>query len=290
MYQEPEIDEQGKYIKKKMEEEEKKDLLNSSLNEGVLNTNCGIPIVFVVNKSDVVNQSSEKKAFEKNSEFILSHVRCMAMEYGATTVYTSGKANFNVNLLYDYICHILFNFDFTHKTNLADKEAYFIPAGFDSPALLALNKVYNDSIGQSYEETIPPIVSKTEPEEDIQCEDTNTFFESLKKSGMKGKETKVSEYFSENKKANIEAADMRNFETNIPMARNPISLDEKDKKYADTKKALKDKLDSKSNLAIKKENKDKTVDDEKKRKIREEMLAKIGKAKAKKQAEKGENK
>ena len=44
-----------------MEEEEKKKLLNTPLKEGVLNTNCGIPIVFVINKSDVVNQSSEKK-------------------------------------------------------------------------------------------------------------------------------------------------------------------------------------------------------------------------------------
>jgi dynein light intermediate chain 1 len=267
-----------------MEEEEKKELLNAPLNEGVLNTNCGIPIVFVINKSDVVNQSSEKKTFEKNSEFILSHVRSIALEYGATIVYTSGKASFNVNLLYDYICHILFNFDLIHKTNLADKEAYFIPAGFDSSTLLALNMPYQEALKQKYEEIIPPVVSKVSQEEDIQCEDTNTFFESLKKSGIKGKDqTKVSDYFSENKKSNLDAPDMRNFETNIPMGRNPISLDEKDKKYADTKKALKDKLDTKSSLG-KKENKEKTADDEKKKKIREEMLAKIGKAKAKKQA------
>ena len=267
-----------------MEEEEKKKLLNTPLKEGVLNTNCGIPIVFVINKSDVVNQSSEKKTFEKNSEFILSHVRAMALEYGATIVYTSGKASFNVNLLYDYICHILFNFDLIHKPNLADKEAYFIPAGYDSSTLLESNKTYKDFLDQKYEETIPPIVSKVAQEEDIQCEDTNTFFESLKKTGMKGKEPpKMSDYFSENKKSNFDAPDMKNFETNIPMGRNPISLDDKDKKYADTKKALKNKLDSKSTLA-RKENKEKVVDDEKKKKIREEMLAKIGKAKAKKQA------
>ncbi len=264
-----------------MEEEEKKKLLNTPLKEGVLNTNCGIPIVFVINKSDVVNQSSEKKTFEKNSEFILSHIRALALEYGATIVYTSGKSNFNVNLLYDYICHILFNFDLIHKPNLSDKEAYFIPAGYDNLPLLESNKTYKDFLEQSYEKTIPPIVSKVEQEEDIQCEDTNTFFESLKKHGMKGKEpSKASDYFSENKKINIEAPDTRNFETNINMGRNPISLDEKDKKYAYTKKALKNKLDSKSTLG-KKDNKDKG-DDEKKRKIREEMLAKIGKAKAKK--------
>ena len=36
-------------------------------------------------------------------------------------------------------------------------------------------------------------------------------------------------------KTNIDAPDMRNFETNIPMGRNPISLEDKDKKYADKK-------------------------------------------------------
>ena len=267
-----------------MEEEEKKKLLNTPLKEGVLNTNCGIPIVFVINKSDVVTQSSEKKTFEKNSEFILSHVRAMALEYGATIVYTSGKASFNVNLLYDYICHILFNFDLIHKPNLADKEAYFIPAGYDSSTLLESNLEFKKHLDQKYEETIPPIVSKVVQEEDIQCEDTNTFFESLKKSGMKGREqTKVTDYFSENKKTNLDAPDMRNFETNIPMGRNPISLEDKDKKYADKKKLLQNKLDTKSSLA-KKENKGNPADDEKKRKIREQMLAKIGKAKEKKQA------
>lgn len=264
-----------------MEEEEKKKLLNTPLKEGVLETNCGIPIVFVINKSDVVNQSAEKKTFEKNSEFILTHVRAMALEYGATIVYTSGKANFNVNLLYDYICHILFNFDLIHKPNLSDKEAYFIPAGYDSTPLLESNKTYKEFLDQSYEQTIPPVVSKVEQEEDIQCEDTNTFFESLKKQGVKGKDqSRITDYFSEKQRNAVDAPDIKNFETNIPMARNPISLDDKDRKYADTKQALKNKLDSKSSMS-KKENKDKTVEDEKKKKIREEMLAKIGKAKKK---------
>ena len=40
--------------KRKQKEEERK-------KEGVLKINCGVPIVFVINKADVVTQSSEKK-------------------------------------------------------------------------------------------------------------------------------------------------------------------------------------------------------------------------------------
>ena len=72
-----------------------------------------------------MTQSSEKKKFQENSEFILHHIRSIALNYGATIVYTSGKANSNINILYDYICHILFNFDLVHKQKLFDKEAYF---------------------------------------------------------------------------------------------------------------------------------------------------------------------
>ena len=53
LYQEPEIDDQGKYIKKPLDEEQKKKKLDEDLKEGVLKINCGVPIVFVINKADV---------------------------------------------------------------------------------------------------------------------------------------------------------------------------------------------------------------------------------------------
>ena len=59
-----------------MEEEEKKKLLNTPLKEGVLNTNCGIPIVFVINKSDVVTQSSEKKNIRKKFRIYFKPCTC----------------------------------------------------------------------------------------------------------------------------------------------------------------------------------------------------------------------
>lgn len=252
-----------------------------------------MPLVFVINKSDVVIQSSEKKKYEENSEFILAHLRALALEYGATITYTSGKTNTNLTILYDYICHILFNFDLAHKPNLIDKEAYFLPAGYDNLPLLESNAEQNKYKDEEYQKKINPPVKKIEKqEEDIQCEDTNTFFENLKTLGVKGRDqnigkNKISGSLNEYKKNNFNMPDMRNFETNIPMARNPISLNEKEKKFTDTRQALREKLGNRVSVQLEINDKKKEEDEAKKQKIKQQMLAKIAKAKAKK-AEKAE--
>lgn len=49
------------------------------IKEGLLKTNLGIPLIFVINKSDIVSASGEKKRFEEDSEFILKHIRNLAL-------------------------------------------------------------------------------------------------------------------------------------------------------------------------------------------------------------------
>ena len=49
------------------------------LKEGVLRVNLGVPLVIVVNKSDIVMQSGERKRFEEDSEFIMKHIRHFAL-------------------------------------------------------------------------------------------------------------------------------------------------------------------------------------------------------------------
>ena len=292
LYQEPNIDEQGNYVKKPLEEDQKKKKLNIPLKEGVLTINCGIPIIFVINKSEVVTQSSERKKFEENSEFILHHIRSIAIPYGATIIYTSAKSNSNLNVLYDYICHILFNFDLVHKPNLNDKEAYFIPSGYDNLDLLNSNDEQKNYLKETYEKKITLTMKKNIQEEDIQCEDTNTFFESLKKLGVKGKDKGDSKNtisstnsFVEHKKNNLNLGDMRNYETNIPSIRNL-----EDKKYIDKRKELKERLSSNASFNKGKETKGKENADEKKKKLKEEMLAKIKNKKFSKPLDKGTTK
>ncbi len=200
--------------------------------------------------------------------------------------------NSNLNVLYDYICHVLFGFDLVHKPNLMDKEAYFIPSGYDSLPLLQSNDEDKKSLDKQYEEKIPPIVKKTETEEDVQCEDTNTFFETLKSLGIKGKDKILANKLSgkgsfvEYKKNNFDLPDMKNYETNIPSMRNVMNLDDKEKKYEDRKKAIKEQIGIKASFN-KKENKGNNIEDAaKKQKVREAMLAKIGKGKLKKPLDK----
>lgn len=290
LYQEPDIDETGKYIKKPLGEDQEKIKLSMDLKDGVLTTNCGVPIVFVINKSDVVTQSTEKKKFEENSEFILNHIRQIALEYGATIVYVSGKTNCNITILYDYICHTLFNFDLVHKPNLIDKEAYFIPSGYDNLTLLKPSN-------EDYEKKIPPIIRKIDQEEDIQCEDTNAFFDGLKKLGVKGKDLGASKNkltgtnsFVEYKKTNFDIGEMKNYETNIPMNRNPIADKDKDKKYSDKRNLIKEQIRNNASFNKRdvknKEAKEKETEETRK-KIKENMLAKIRNKKISKPLTKG---
>ena len=216
--------------------------LKAPLKEGVLKVNCGVPIIFVINKSDAVVEHQNKKKLEEDSEFILSHIRLLALKYGATIIYTSGKTNINLTVLYDYICHILFNFELAHKPNFIEKEAYFIPSGYDNLNLLNSNEEIKKYLKETYEEIIRNESNeKTIMEEDIQCEDTNTFFEILKKYGVKDKKGEMN---------------------------NETKKEEKDKRFEIKKKDIIEKLaKNKENVTNK--------EPEKKNKTRESMIAKL---------------
>ena len=49
------------------------------LKEGLLKINCGIPIIFDINKSDIVLSNTDRKRFEEDSEFIIKHIRNLAI-------------------------------------------------------------------------------------------------------------------------------------------------------------------------------------------------------------------
>ena len=154
--------------------------LETTLKEGLLNTNIGIPIILSITKSDIVNKIEEKKDFEENSDFILKHLRQIAIQYGATIIYNSIQNNINITLLYEYLCNVLFNFDLIHKPNLVDKEAYFIPSGYDSLDNLRLSDSSTKYINMLYEDRFVNEKSKPiQEEEEETCEDTNLFLSKL---------------------------------------------------------------------------------------------------------------
>ena len=62
MFEEPKFDEEGSLIKDSISEEEKNRRLQIGLNNDILITNCGVPLIFVINKSDNPCPKYEDKA------------------------------------------------------------------------------------------------------------------------------------------------------------------------------------------------------------------------------------
>lgn len=78
-------------------------------------------------------------------------------------------------MLYEYLLHRIYKFEFTSKPNFVDKDLYFIPSGFDSDAILN-SFDNNNELSKSYNERIVPSKSKQiNNEEEIITEDTQQF-------------------------------------------------------------------------------------------------------------------
>jgi len=185
LYEEPKFDEEGNFKKEPITEENLLIKLQLGLKEGVLKTNMGIPLVFVINKSDVVMQPGERKRFEEDSEFIVKHIRNLALTYGATTIYTSTKQNINLSVLYEYILHRIYKFDLQHKPNIMDKDSYFIPSGYDSLSTLKSFDI-QEHIQLLYDERVPFVKPKNViKEEEVLCEDIVSFLNRIKDKGIK---------------------------------------------------------------------------------------------------------
>lgn len=76
-------------------------------------------------------------------------------------MFTSSKPRESKNLdtLYQYINHRLYNFNFANKPQIVEKDELFIPAGFDSLTLireLCTGSMFDSSQPQSYEDYLRP--------------------------------------------------------------------------------------------------------------------------------------
>ena len=173
-YEEPDVDENGKLIKKRKEEKPGANASDDSdleenlkeeleLDEGVLKVNLGIPIVVVCNKVDLLQHGEKAKFLAENMDFIQKSVREYALQYGATVIFTSSLVNRNVDTFYQYLLHRLYGCEFAFKPNIEEKDNLFIPSGFDSlNQIEALKKGIIGAVGAdgqplSFEDVIKPI-------------------------------------------------------------------------------------------------------------------------------------
>ena len=250
-----------------------------NLNNDVLMTNCGVPIIFVVNKSDNPYQKYDDK-----TEFILRHIRKIAINYGASVIYTSTKSNTNINILYDYIFHRLFNLDLIHKSNMIDKNSYFIPSGYDRLSVLKSNDTqkdldyeFSDKIKEEKEENKDIVF-----EEEITCLNESDFLKKVKERNFKSRKSMIRDNLQKGKGL-LHGLNMDNLKKKDSV----VETDkEKDKNITPAEKVNKfqkfmDKKESNKNVENA-ENKPKMSEEERKRITRESLLNKLNLNKKKK--------
>ena len=102
------------------------------LEEGVLKINFGIPIVVACHKVDLITHGEKAQYLEKNIDFIQKHLREYCLYYGASLVFTDIHQQTNLELLYRYLLHRLYDQEFSQKAQFTEKSSIFIPSGFDS--------------------------------------------------------------------------------------------------------------------------------------------------------------
>ncbi|KAK2819963.1 hypothetical protein Q7C36_021609 [Tachysurus vachellii] len=109
------------------------------LGENVLTHNLGIPVLIVCSKCDAVTVLEKDHDYrEEHFDFIQSHLRRFCLQYGAALIYTSVKEEKNLDLLYKYMVHKLYDFHFSTAALVVEKDAVFIPSGWDNEKKISI--------------------------------------------------------------------------------------------------------------------------------------------------------
>ena len=132
--------------------------------EGALARNLGLELVVVLTKSDSMSQlETEHGLSDQHFDFIQQAVRKFCLTYGASLFFTSVKEDKNCDLLYKYLVHRNYGFPFTTPALVVERDAVFIPAGWDSPGKISilLENLFKFRPEQNYKDVIKsPFVGK----------------------------------------------------------------------------------------------------------------------------------
>eukprot|EP00916_Digyalum_oweni_P004703 GHVL01008327.1.p1 GENE.GHVL01008327.1~~GHVL01008327.1.p1 ORF type:complete len:481 (-),score=73.43 GHVL01008327.1:64-1506(-) len=125
-----------------------------------LTVNLGVPIVVILNKCDLPAHQANS---QQDLDLIQAHIRSACLPYGSALIYTSIsnlKAPKNLNLLYKYVMHRLYHFDFKESPN--GEQAIFVPTGHDSQeAITSLaQQIIPEGLQRPFESVIPKPLTK----------------------------------------------------------------------------------------------------------------------------------
>uniref|UniRef100_A0A8D2E197 Dynein light intermediate chain n=1 Tax=Sciurus vulgaris TaxID=55149 RepID=A0A8D2E197_SCIVU len=149
------------------------------LGDNVLTHNLGIPVLVVCTKCDAVSILEKEHDYrDEHLDFIQSHLRRFCLQYGAALIYTSVKEEKNLDLLYKYIVHKTYGFHFTTPALVVEKDAVFIPAGWDNEKKIAILHENFTTVKpeDAYEDFIvKPPVRKLVHDKELAAEDEQVF-------------------------------------------------------------------------------------------------------------------
>ncbi|KAM4630672.1 cytoplasmic dynein 1 light intermediate chain 2 isoform 2-T2 [Polymixia lowei] len=149
------------------------------LGDNTLTHNLGIPVLIVCTKCDAVSVLEKEHDYrEEHFDFIQSHIRRFCLQYGAGLIYTSVKEEKNLDLLYKYIVHKLYDFQFTTPALVVEKDAVFIPAGWDNEKKIGILHENFTTVRpeDSFEDfVVKPPVRKLVHDKEINAEDEQVF-------------------------------------------------------------------------------------------------------------------
>ncbi|XP_040838518.1 cytoplasmic dynein 1 light intermediate chain 2 isoform X3 [Ochotona curzoniae] len=149
------------------------------LGDNVLTHNLGIPVLVVCTKCDAMSVLEKEHDYkDEHLDFIQSHLRRFCLQYGAALIYTSVKEEKNLDLLYKYIVHKTYGFHFTTPALVVEKDAVFIPAGWDNEKKIAILHENFTTVKpeDAYEDFIvKPPVRKLVHDKELAAEDEQVF-------------------------------------------------------------------------------------------------------------------
>merc|ERR1712012_240336 len=151
------------------------------LAEGTLSRNLGLDLIVVVTKTDYIADLERDYDYkEEHFDFIQQSIRHFCLQFGASLFYSSVKEDKNCDLLYKYLVHRIFGFPFKTPALVVEKDAVFIPAGWDNEKKVAIlyENMHSMRPDQYYTDVIAkPIVRKSTNNRDVEvtAEDEQQF-------------------------------------------------------------------------------------------------------------------
>ncbi|XP_075045111.1 cytoplasmic dynein 1 light intermediate chain 2 [Mixophyes fleayi] len=149
------------------------------LGDNILTHNLGIPVLVVCTKCDAVSVLEKEHDYrDEHFDFIQSHIRSFCLQYGAALIYTSVKEEKNLDLLYKYILHKTYGSHFNTAALVVEKDAVFIPAGWDNEKKIGILHENFSSIKpeDTFEDFIvKPPVRKLVHDKEVAAEDEQVF-------------------------------------------------------------------------------------------------------------------